>query len=61
MERVMGMNVVEVQYENRKMKPNKMFLKSGGRGDKKIIEVVNMIKVHYVHVWKYHSETPLYN
>jgi hypothetical protein len=22
---------------------------------------VNMAKVHYIHVWKYHNEAPLYN
>jgi hypothetical protein len=30
-----------------------------GRGDKKVIEGVNVLKVYYMHVWKYHSETPL--
>jgi hypothetical protein len=29
--------------------------------NKKVIEGVSMIKVHYMHLWKYHSETPLYN
>jgi hypothetical protein len=28
--------------------------------EKKIVGV-NLIKVHYKHVWKYHNETPLYN
>jgi hypothetical protein len=33
-----------------------------GRGeeDKKAIDKANMIKVHYLHVWKYHNETPLF-
>jgi hypothetical protein len=26
-----------------------------GRRDKKVIEVVNMIKVHCVHIWKCHD------
>jgi hypothetical protein len=32
--------------------------KGGGIRGKK---AVTMIKVHYMHVWKYLSETPLYN
>jgi hypothetical protein len=31
------------------------------RGIKRVIEGVNMIKVHYMHIWKCHNETPLYN
>jgi hypothetical protein len=26
----------------------------------KIIEGVHIIKVHYIYVWKYHSETPYF-
>jgi hypothetical protein len=25
---------------------------------RRVIEEVNMVKVHYMHVWKYHNETP---
>jgi hypothetical protein len=32
-----------------------------GEEDKTIIKGANLIKVHYMHVWKYHNETPLYN
>jgi hypothetical protein len=28
---------------------------------KRVTEGMNMIKVHYIHVWKYHNKTPLYN
>jgi hypothetical protein len=33
------------------------------QGERKIREDegVNMIKVHYMHVWKYHNKTSLYN
>jgi hypothetical protein len=47
-------------YENRIMKPVKNFQRRG-KGIKKSNRVVNSIKVHYMHVWKYHNETPLYN
>jgi hypothetical protein len=39
--------------KNRMMTPAKIaFLKE---------EQVNLIKVHYMHVWKYHNGTPSYN
>jgi hypothetical protein len=27
----------------------------------KVIDGVNFVKVHYMHIWKYHNETHLYN
>jgi hypothetical protein len=30
-------------------------------GEERALEGVNLIKVHQVHVQKYHNETPLYN
>jgi hypothetical protein len=41
------------------MKPIKILKKEGG--DKNLLEGVNMIKVHFIHKWKYYNETPLYN
>jgi hypothetical protein len=32
----------------------------GGRGKKRAIEGVNLIKVHYVPIWKYSNEIHLY-
>jgi hypothetical protein len=40
------------------MKSIKFVLK---RGLRKSDRVVNLIKVHYIHVWNYHSEAFLYN
>jgi hypothetical protein len=31
------------------------------RGSEKVIDGVNFSKVDYIHVWKYHNETPLYS
>jgi hypothetical protein len=42
------------------MKPVKPVLERGERVER-IIEGINLIKVYYMHVWKYHIETPLYN
>jgi hypothetical protein len=28
-----------------------------GKGEERVIEKVNVIKEHYMHVWKYHNET----
>jgi hypothetical protein len=47
-------------YENRKMKPVIVFLKGGYR-IRSSNRWVNMIKVHYMNVWKYHNEIPLHN
>jgi predicted DNA-binding antitoxin AbrB/MazE fold protein len=44
-------------YENGIMKPVKIVFKRG-KGMIRVIEGVNLIKVHYVQVWKYHNETP---
>jgi hypothetical protein len=41
------------EYKNNKIKGEK-------RIKKRITEAVNLIKVHYMQVWKYHNETPLY-
>jgi hypothetical protein len=46
-------------YEYRKMKPVKIVLRRE-EGDG-MIQGVNLIGMHYMHVWKYHSETPLDN
>jgi hypothetical protein len=46
-------------YENRKKKLVKNILNVGR--EERVIEGVNLIKVHYMHAWKYHNETPLYN
>jgi hypothetical protein len=46
-------------YENRIMKPIKIIFLKGGW--ERRVEGVNLIKVHCLYVWKYHSETPLYN
>jgi hypothetical protein len=42
-------------------------VKGKGEGDGVImikvhnVEGTNLIEVHYMHVWKYHNETSLYN
>jgi hypothetical protein len=38
------------------MKPVKNYLKKRGKEDMKVIKGVNLIKVHYMYVWKYHNE-----
>jgi hypothetical protein len=45
-------------YEKRIMKP---ILKGREEGVRKSSGGVNLIKVHYMHTWKYHNETPSYN
>jgi hypothetical protein len=30
-------------------------------GLKRVVDGVNLIKVLYMYVWKYHNESPLYN
>jgi hypothetical protein len=42
-------------YENRTMKSPKLFLKG------RMVEGVNLIKVHCKHLYKCHNETPMYN
>jgi hypothetical protein len=27
----------------------------------RVVKGVNLIKVHYMHVWEYHNDMPLYN
>jgi predicted DNA-binding antitoxin AbrB/MazE fold protein len=46
-------------YENGIMKPFKIVFKKREEAIRKRIE--GLIKVHYMHEWKYHNETPLYN
>jgi hypothetical protein len=48
------------KYENRIMKPIQNCFKVR-KGDKKKKQRVNLIKAHYMHVWKYHNEPPLYS
>jgi hypothetical protein len=46
------------------MKPTENCFKRGGEeGElkKSKRELIDLIKVHYIHIWKYHNETPLYN
>jgi hypothetical protein len=42
-------------YANNIMKPLTLFKKGQRKDDKKVIEGVNLIKVHFVHLWKYHN------
>jgi hypothetical protein len=49
---------VNMMYENKPTKTGKK--KKLGREITKTNKV-NLIKVGYVHLWKYHNETPLYN
>jgi hypothetical protein len=35
--------------------------KWGGEGKVECDVEVNIIKAHYIHVWKYHNENPLWN
>jgi hypothetical protein len=46
-------------YESRIMKPIKTIKR--GEGKERVIEGVDMIKIHYMHEWKYHNKTPLIN
>jgi hypothetical protein len=48
-------------YENRKMTPIKVAFKREEKEIRKSRRRVNAIKVHHMHVWKYHSETLLHN
>jgi hypothetical protein len=44
------------------MKSIKAIKRGGGRkADKRVMEGMNLSKVHHKYVWKYHNETPLYN
>jgi hypothetical protein len=47
-------------YKNRIIKFIKIVFKRE-RGNKKVREGMNLIKVYYTHTWKFHNETPLYN
>jgi hypothetical protein len=47
-------------YESGIMKFAKNCKKKKG-GDKECNKRMNLIKVHYKHIQKYHNETPLYN
>jgi hypothetical protein len=38
----------------------KLFYEEGG-GWGREIEGMNLIEVYFMHIWKYHNETPLYN
>jgi hypothetical protein len=40
-------------YENRRMKPVEIFLRSGG-GERKM-EGANLTKINYKHIYKYHN------
>jgi hypothetical protein len=55
-----GVNMKYIIYvcENRIMKLTK---NSKGRWGLKKVNRVSLSKVHYMHVFKYHSVTPLYN
>jgi hypothetical protein len=46
-------------YENMIMKPKINLFKMWKREQERAIEGVNLIKVPYVHTWKYYNETPL--
>jgi hypothetical protein len=46
--------------ETRTIKHFKIVLK-GDKWLERAIEGVNLIKVHYIHVWKYHNESSWYN
>jgi hypothetical protein len=50
-------------YENSIMKPTKTIKKGKFRGSlrKSNVDGVNLTKVHYMSVCKYHNETTLYN
>jgi hypothetical protein len=49
--------------KNRIKKTTKIVLKTGKREErnKKSNQGVNLIKIHYMHGWKYHNKNPLYN
>jgi hypothetical protein len=42
-------------YEDKIMKPAKNCFKRGEGGFQRVIEGVNLIKTHCVHVWKYNN------
>jgi predicted DNA-binding antitoxin AbrB/MazE fold protein len=46
-------------YENGTMKPVEIVLISEGNGCGRMMEGVNLTKVHYKYVWKCHNETPV--
>jgi hypothetical protein len=46
-------------YENWLMKPVENIWKGGGRGLWGVIERLNLVKAHYIHIWKCHSDIPL--
>jgi hypothetical protein len=48
-------------YENRTVNPVEIVLRKGEGGWWGMVEGVNLIGVHHMHVWKYHSETSLKN
>jgi hypothetical protein len=44
-------------YEDRTMEPIEIVLRKGGEE----WEGLDLIRLHYMHIWKYHSEMPLCN
>jgi hypothetical protein len=61
-----GVKVIKVHicmyvYEESIMKPTKYFLKRWGRERRlKQYNRVNFFKIHCIHSWNFHIETPLY-
>jgi hypothetical protein len=52
-----GMSTLFTGMKNRIMKHTKIILQRGKT--RKSNRGVNTIKVHYIHIWKYHNKTPL--
>jgi hypothetical protein len=59
-ERLIRLKYFIYMYKSRIMESINIF-KGEERGQKRVTEEVNLIKVHYMHVWKYHNGTLLYN
>jgi hypothetical protein len=55
-----GVCMVDVLYTCMKIGPAEIVLRED-RDEREVIEGVNLIRVHCMHVWKHDNETPLYN
>jgi hypothetical protein len=50
-----------LQIEKKKQFDGKTYVVKSTEEGKRNSEGVKLIKICYIHVWKYHSETPSYN
>jgi hypothetical protein len=48
-------------YGTRMMKPDEIVLRSGEKGRRRMMEVVNLIKIYFKHICRCHNEITLYN